>query len=911
WLLTGLAILPAIWWLIRLTPPAPKIIKFPAIQFLLHLHKDEKSTDSIPWWLLILRLLIAALIIIGLAAPALNLPTTGKRDGPAVLIVDNGWTSAPSWKQREATLKKLVQDLSSQQRLIYIIPTAAGSAEEKVPFLLLKPENASSLDLDLNLKPKSWSLNRDKISSLLPKFKNMEDIEFFWLSDGLVANADLEKVELLLSNIADIGPLTIYRDDTKIAPHVIGTPAISNNSLSVPVVRATGSRNDHGTLIGRADNGKILLQKPYSIDQGKDSVNLLIDLPSEIRNDIAQFEIKGTNSAGARFLLDNRWQRREIGLVADVVENLGQSLLSETHYLEKALTPYYDIRKTALDDLLKSTVSLIALGDVAAFSAKMSANLKSWISKGGVLIRFSGPKLANSHTDLTPVELRSGNRNLDGSMSWSTPAALGPMPKGSPFANLTIDPDIKINKQVLANPSAILNNKTWARLEDGTPLVTADKRGKGWIILFHTTATTSWSDLVLSGLFVEMLREIGHLGTINNTGILAKKHLPPLDLLDGFGNFEGRIQTAKPLDTAINDMSSPIQDHPAGFYGNNEYKIALNIGPGLETYETIDYSRIPGSHKSYTVSPIISLQAPLLVGALCLILLDILIALFLQGRFSKSSTYWNFKSIWILIPLVIFFGLTNLRNGYAEESIQRLLQATLETRLAYVLTGDTSVDRMSEAGLRGLSEQLRRRTAIDAANPLAVNIETNELIFFPMIYWPVTADFPTISDTAISKINNYLKGGGTILFDTRDQYSTGNFGTNSSGSPEAARLRNMLLRLDIPNLSSVPVDHVLTRAFYLMQSFPGRYSDGELWIENTNNAVGNDGVASVLIGSNDWAAAWATDANGRPLAAVIPGGKRQREMATRFGINLVMYTLAGNYKADQVHIPTILERLGQ
>ena len=102
----------------------------------------------------------------------------------------------------------------------------------------------------------------------------------------------------------------------------------------------------------------------------------------------------------------------------------------------------------------------------------------------------------------------------------------------------------------------------------------------------------------------------------------------------------------------------------------------------------------------------------------------------------------------------------------------------------------------------------------------------------------------------------------------------------------------------------------MTKAFYLMQDFPGRYDGGTLWID-TEGTLANDGVARVVIGANDWAAAWALDRNGRPYFAAVPGGERQREMAFRFGINLVLYSLTGNYKADQVHVPFILERLGQ
>ena len=103
---------------------------------------------------------------------------------------------------------------------------------------------------------------------------------------------------------------------------------------------------------------------------------------------------------------------------------------------------------------------------------------------------------------------------------------------------------------------------------------------------------------------------------------------------------------------------------------------------------------------------------------------------------------------------------------------------------------------------------------------------------------------------------------------------------------------------------------MLTRAFYLLQDFPGRYAGGEVWVERGDAQV-NDGVSSVIIGGHDWAGAWAADDAGQPMFPVVPGGERQREFAFRFGVNLVMYALTGNYKADQVHLPTILERLGQ
>jgi hypothetical protein len=161
-----------------------------------------------------------------------------------------------------------------------------------------------------------------------------------------------------------------------------------------------------------------------------------------------------------------------------------------------------------------------------------------------------------------------------------------------------------------------------------------------------------------------------------------------------------------------------------------------------------------------------------------------------------------------------------------------------------------------------------------------------------------------------------MKNGGTILFDTRDLTLGVGRGADSPGEQT---LRRLTAKLDLPPLQPIPSAHVLTKAFYLLQDFPGRWDGGRVWVEalpppdpdaGPEPARGGDGVSPVIIGSNDWAAAWAVDSSGRPLVDVTPGGEMQREMAVRFGINVVMYALTGNYKTDQVHVPALLERLG-
>ncbi len=229
----------------------------------------------------------------------------------------------------------------------------------------------------------------------------------------------------------------------------------------------------------------------------------------------------------------------------------------------------------------------------------------------------------------------------------------------------------------------------------------------------------------------------------------------------------------------------------------------------------------------------------------------------------------------------------------------------LATRLAYIVTGDEQVDGVSRAGLEGLSDYVNRRTAATLVEPDAVVPGQDDLSFYPLLYWPITADAQPLGSAATAALNDYMSRGGIILVDTRDSGSGAGFAPGTGSA-----LRRVAGGLSIPPLAPLTTEHVLARAFYLLQDFPGRYTGETVWVQRDQDRA-NDSVSPVIIGGNDWAAAWATDEAGHNPYAVIPGGSRQRTIAYRFGVNLVMYALTGNYKGDQVHIPAILERLGQ
>jgi len=302
-----------------------------------------------------------------------------------------------------------------------------------------------------------------------------------------------------------------------------------------------------------------------------------------------------------------------------------------------------------------------------------------------------------------------------------------------------------------------------------------------------------------------------------------------------------------------------------------------------------------------------------------LLLLDSIIVLFLGGGIQRLIPR-RLPAASASIAVIAALTLTCV-SAYAQQSPTDVPQSALETKLAYVITGNAEVDSISKAGLSGLTLFLAQRTALEPGDPVGLDIARDELVFYPLIYWPIVPGAPRPSDAALKRIDAYMKDGGTVLFDTRDAVIAPAGQGGETRSPGMLELRKILSSLDIPELEPVPRDHVLTKTFYLLRDFPGRFDGGQLWVEalpseseqeaSGRPARGGDGVSSIIITSNDFAGAWATRPDGQPMLPIVDGQPRQRELAFRAGVNIVMYTLTGNYKADQVHVPALLERLGQ
>jgi hypothetical protein len=480
-----------------------------------------------------------------------------------------------------------------------------------------------------------------------------------------------------------------------------------------------------------------------------------------------------------------------------------------------------------------------------------------------------------------------------------------------------------VSRQVLAEPDAVLATKSWASLEDGTPLVTGERRGKGLVALFHVSADMRWSDLPMSGSFVEMLRRIVDISGYTSTpgagaaGGTNNETVAPLRTLDGFGAFGPPPSTAKPLAADFRDRAS--LDHPPGFYGPADGPLAVNTLAAADRVLPLDTSSLRARRASYTNSEPRDLRGILLSSAMALFLIDAVIVALLGGGI--AALLRRRAAAAVLAVALALPAVTAPSPTRADSNDDFAVKATAQTRLAYVLTGNADVDSIVRAGMSGLTLFLAQRTALEAGDPVGVDPARDELAFFPLIYWPVVPGAAKPPREAIDRIDAYMKQGGTVLFDTRDAIEAPPGENGASQTPGMQALRNILSSLDIPELEPVPREHVLTKTFYLLRDFPGRYDTGQTWVETlpreddedaaSHPARGGDGVSPIIITSNDLAGAWAIRPDGQPMLPLSPGEPRQREFAFRAGVNIVMYTLTGNYKADQVHAPALIERLGQ
>jgi hypothetical protein len=959
WLLGALVALPIIYWLLRTVPPRPRQIAFPPTRILVGLENKDKTPAKTPWWLTLIRMLAAALVIFALADPVLNPHREAGLGGtgPVVLVVDNGWSSASHFANRAKLVERLIDEAQSSNRPVIVAPTAPSAKT-----LTLRAEApVAARTTAAALQPQPFPPLRAELADQLSRLlAGQTGIDVVWLTDGIDHDGKTAAFADVLGRLADSGG-RLQVITNRAGDEALGVSAglDRDGKLEASVIRAEGAAR-HGTALAFSARGQRLAEAPYEIADGSRKAVARFELPLELRNQVARVELAGERSAGTVHLLDSRSRWHRVALVSGESREQAQPLLAALYYIEKALAPFAELVRqkdvnlaTAVSGAFEQKSSILIMADIGTLAGELQTRVDEWLNKGGVLVRFAGPRLEKGGDDLLPVGLRVGGRTLGGALSWSTPQPLAPFDDTSLFAGLPIPPEVTINRQILADPAYLTDEvSVWARLADGTPLVTARKHGEGQIVLFHITANSDWSNLPLSGLFVEMLRRIATLGKSGGVAVggvetLAAASpsapaaenaevLAPTQVLDGYGTLRSPTPTAQAIAASRIDTLAPSLDHPPGYYGPATSPRALNVVTPRTELKPLP--RLPNvEQRTYEGTNPEPLKPWLLSLALALIFLDIVAVLLLQGllaarrrpRPAAATAALVVAAVTALTLAATTANAQQTRPGAApppstsplpsSRDLQMAIQATGKVSFAYVLTGDSSTDDTSRAGLVGIGRVLAARTTVEPGEPFGVNVVTDEIAFFPILYWPVLPNAVTLPDATLAKIDTYMKQGGMIIFDTRD-FGSGLPTGVGIGSEGGTPLQRLLGRLDIPRLEPVPEGHVLTKSFYILRAFPGRWDGGQMWVEadsaestdaDTRKARRADGVSSILVTPNDLAAAWALDASNRPMFPTVPGGEAQREMSFRVGINIVMYALTGNYKADQVHAPALIERLGQ
>lgn len=966
--LFGLLTLPVVWWLLRATPPAPRAQIFPAVALLRTLRPHQNDAVRSPLWLLLVRLAAVTCLVLGLAQPVMQgdrLPSTGH--GPLLLVMDDGLFSASNWGRRIATAQGLVEDADHAGRSILFVRTAPAADGHEVQSPSPRAAIAVRQELD-SMRPAPWRTDRAAVAQALNKLPHTNGTVLY-LADGVASPGD----EAFARALRAFGPVQeIHFPDASV---LALAPAAERNSTQMARLLALPQPAPRSLSVRvHAQDGGTLAVLPLVLPAGAAQMDVPVTLPTAVRNRIDQLSLAGQASAVTTLLFDEGDRLRPVGLMTSGAADT--PLIGPLFYLRRALAPTADLHEGTPATLLAQPLSVIIAPDGTLANPAIRQKVKDWVKKGGTLIRFAGPALAGAQhgasadssestpeapagddtdtaetrpaasspsadptADLLPVALLDGSRQLGGTMTWGAPQKLAPFDATSPFHGLDIPADVTISRQVLASPVADLAAHSWARLADGTPLVTHAALGKGDIILFHVSSTADWSNLPLSGLFVSMLQRL----TDHANGVTIPADdtlLAPVLTLDGDGVLGPPPPAARGLKASDFARTAVSPAHPPGLYGPRAARRALNASSqitSLAPATPVGTVTSPGGRKPDT-----ALAPFFLCAAAVLLLLDGLLVLAMRAGLSLRSVTGHHpgkQSLSLLLAGALTLPVIAYAQGASSEHQPAAAGgpvgtnteagtpasatapsgptpvpgAALETRLAYVITGHDDIDTVSRQGLQGLSDYTNARTSAMLGHPDGVRPGQDDLSYYPLLYWPITPDAaPTPAMTAA--LTAFMAHGGIVLIDTQGQDSgsqtdaSGPYAGDAPGTRSA--LRRVTAGLPIPPLMTMTDHHLLAHTFYMLHEFPGRYAEQPVWVAREGEAE-NDDVSPVIIGSADWAHAWAVDESGNTPFAVLPDGADQRQLAYRFGVNTIIYALTGNYKADQVHVPMLLKRLGE
>jgi hypothetical protein len=849
WALLGFAVLPMLWWLMRLQPPAPRTQIFPALK-LLGLHTHQTAQQRLPWWLMLLRLLLAACVILGLAGPRWRDTSVQHAAVRQTLVIDSGWTAASRFEDIRRRALQALDAHSSASTQVRLMPTAA--AQNISPEWISPSLARQRIE---TLEPMPWAADR----AALTKWPASGDM--IWISDGL----DHASARALIDWGQKSGAVTVY-EATRLPPAQIRRVVQNPAGLAVTVAQPPALQPRSYTVTARNADGSSAAFASTTMAAGQTTAQLLVPLAPGTAVRLSQIEINGEASSAGVHLLDAGAARVFVG-ISHRGTDTPQPLRAADFYVERALQTHATVARGSSDALLARGVNILVIAGQLPQQPAAQAKLNTWVAKGGVLVMFAGPHSLPAQNSLLPITIRAATRNLGGAMSWSKAASLGPWPKTSPFAGLAIPADVSVQQQWLAEPGLASTAQSWAQLADATPLVSAQQRGRGLVVLFHTSANADWSNLALSGLFEQMLVKLLPFASSLHPQTQTAPNAP-YQLTEAL-NGTGRLQPATPGKSVRYDRLRAADAAsamlPPGRYTKSGQQFALNVGgapPGwISNYKGAQL-------QSGTVPRLVFDARPLLlIGATLLLLLDGLATLYLKGL-------WRRPRRQIFAALLCLPGLAS-----PHDTARAAPDGAFDVRLCAV---QGVADTEAMAGLQNLAQALKMRTAIVPGNPKLVQLADRNLGLCSLLYWPISDSSPALDATTGPALQRYMAQGGFLIIDSGW----------SNGVP-----RRVLDPLQLPPLDVFTPGHVLAKSFYLLERTPGGFDFSSVWLER--GTQGSDGRTSqVMLVQSRIASQWRN-------------GGREQERALRLGINSVIYALTGTYKADQVHAAGLLERMAR
>ena len=897
--------LPLLWVLFKLLPLKPRRVIFPAMVLFHRKKADAPAPRDIPVWLKILRLLTVFFLIMFLAKPVYDRGGDSVTLDPTLLVIDNSWSSAIGWQDRIDVISSRLDSFINVVGVPVAIVTTAPDKDTGKPIFAadLSPSEAKSFVR--SIEPQPWDSDYDAAGMLVKSeflLKQGPKWNTYWFSDGQGGKAQSR----FFDDISSYGEVTLYNTPAFNQGIAIAAVTTDAQELVITVTRRNATEETTQSLAVFSNDGSVLMRSDITLDQGEYGHEERLRIPKNILKDIQRIQIFPDTHAASTWYMDKTWQQPKIGIWTDRPTSQKQDYLNDVFYIAQAAEVSAEVVTGSVQDLIADEeLSLLVIPDSTQPTGEDYDLLKNWINEGGSLLRFAGKNLIKERApQLLPVKIYGGERSFGGAMSWGTPAKLGGVADDSPLGSIKAEleriADFTIKQQVLARPAIDLKEKSWAWIEDQSPLITQQSLGEGQSILVHTSADTAWSDMAISEFFPIMFSTLSKhaMGAIDNG--LGETMVYPSRVYDAYGDLTEPGFLAEQISTSKMDETNIGPKFPAGLYStkghSDQSTIAYNYGQTLndltlenEALEIDLYDQV----LSYDEKTYIDLSVYFLWLTIILFIVDCVLTFgLIHGR----------KVFSLSVPRKVFLLIFSMMFMYPASGV--LAQDRLKNKidLAYVITEDTNRDTISRKGLSALGEVLKRRTTVEFNDVAGVDPARDDLSRFPFIYWPMTASQSPLSEAARANIQFYLDHGGMIVFDTRDaQFAE----TDSTLGQES--LQRIMQGIQVGPLVTLPPDHVLKRSYYLLEEFPGLYKGGDIWVENVAE-TDYDGVPTVIIGSHDWAAAWASSNTGRFALNAQGTKKEQYEHALRFGVNLVMMSLTGSYKKDQVHIKYILER---